>query len=50
MKFTTTIIALALLPVVTFAQYTVENRGVDIDISKTNDMQNGDSQGTGTNK
>jgi hypothetical protein len=49
MKFsrTTIIIALALLPGVTFAQYTAETLGVEVDISKTNDVQNGALPGTG---
>jgi hypothetical protein len=47
MKFNTAIIALALLPVVTFAQNTVQNHGVDNDINKTNGMQTGALQGKG---
>jgi hypothetical protein len=47
MKFNTAIIALALLPVVTFAQNTLQNYGVDNNINKTNGMQTGALQGTG---
>jgi hypothetical protein len=44
----TIIITLALLPGVTFAQYTAETLGVvEVDISKTNDVQNGALPGTG---